>query len=207
MKYVIRTILIVPLISYGINPPPTTYLNAPWRSDYILEKIENNETSPPQGECLFCSQLAEIDKKNYIVKRFKHCALFMNRYPYAVGHLMIVTHRHIDKLHKLLPVERAELMEVVSLCECFFENFLRISSANIGINIGKAGGGGIPQHLHIHIVPRNFGDTGFPQVLANTRIIDFDLGKVYEKIKKDFDSIEKNYSAAVNNSSNLSTAA
>lgn len=168
----------------------STRLYAPWRSDYVHNKLQNNSKQLIKKKCPFCEQLSEKkDAQNYIIKRFKYCALFLNPYPYNLGHLMIIPYRHVSKLYDLSKDERTEIMEITSLCTLYFEKFLKAAGANIGINLGKVAGAGIPEHIHIHLLPRNLGDIGFLQTIANTVIVDIDLPHFYKKITDDFSQL------------------
>jgi len=106
----------------------------------------------------------------------------MNRYPYVAGHLMIVPFRHIGHL-ELLPQETAnELMAETQRAVAILKRVMDPHSLNIGINLGRQSGAGVPGHLHQHIVPRWHGDTNFLAVVGNTRIISVSISSVYEKL-------------------------
>ena len=111
----------------------------------------------------------------------------LNKYPYNAGHLLILPIRHVALLSDLEKNERAELMELVNMSVNIVSATLGNHGLNIGINLGKAAGAGIPSHLHTHILPRWDGDTNFMPAIAKTKVISFDLSDIYEKLKKEFD--------------------
>ena len=161
-------------------------LYAPWRSKYVssLKKTKENE-------CVFCSQLEkDLDAKFYILKRFKHHAVFLNRHPYNAGHLLIISLRHVPTINKLEKEERIELIELTNFCINALENTIKPHGINVGINIGAAAGAGLPEHLHTHVLPRWKSDTNFLPVLGKTRQISFDLNQLYEMLEPEFNNIQ-----------------
>jgi ATP adenylyltransferase len=157
---------------------------APWREKYIGETArEQNDNE----SCIFCNQLEENnDEKNFILKRYKHSFVMFNLYPYNGGHLMVLPIAHHGKLDECSQDARAEIMEVISGSIKILEKALKPEGCNVGMNIGKAGGGGIPSHLHIHILPRWSGDTNFLPILCETKPVSVDLVKLYKKLKTEF---------------------
>jgi len=100
---------------------------------------------------------------------------------------MIIPNKHVKDLKKLSSAERIELMHALSESIDVLNKILKPDGINIGINLGKAAGAGIPGHLHIHVVPRWEGDTNFMPILAETKHISTDLNKIYKELKKAFD--------------------
>jgi len=165
-------------------------LFAPWRSNYTTGTAHKNDGTETEHECGFCTQLAENnDPKYFIFRRFKHTALMLNRYPYNAGHLLIITLDHTAKLPDLSKEARAELQELTSHSVTILEKTLEPAGMNVGLNLGKAAGAGMPAHLHVHVLPRWLGDTNFLPALGKTRIISFDLTQVYEKLKPHVDAL------------------
>jgi ATP adenylyltransferase len=145
---------------------------APWRMEYI--------DSPKKGDCIFCAQ--DHDKDLYILKKTPLLKVMLNGYPYANGHLMVAPNRHTADLSSLSDEEMLELFRMVTLCR---EVLLRASHPdgfNIGINLGKAAGAGVDDHLHIHVVPRWNGDNNFMTVLADTRVLPEALQATYDRL-------------------------
>jgi len=160
-------------------------LYAPWRERYITEAEHKKRKT--KG-CLFCKKVkTKSDAKEYILKRYPYCFVVLNAYPYNAGHLMIVPNKHTKDLKKLSSDERIELMHALSTSINILNKTLRPDGINVGINLGKAAGAGIPGHLHIHVLPRWQGDTNFMPLLAETKHISTDLNKIYKELKKAFD--------------------
>lgn len=148
---------------------------APWRMEYILgEKA---------GECLFCVKAKESkDRENYIVYRGQRGFIILNIYPYNNGHLMIAPYRHAASLEDLDEETLTELMLLLNKSLRLLRQVMDPQGFNIGINLGKAAGAGIAEHVHIHVVPRWEGDTNFMPVFAETKVIPELLDQTYEKL-------------------------
>jgi ATP adenylyltransferase len=148
---------------------------APWRYKYFL--------SFPSKGCLFCKiKNAKKDKANRIVQRTKHAFSVLNIFPYNNGHLMVAPFRHLKDLNELNQEELLDLMNLVRESCNLIRQALNPEGFNIGINIGKIAGAGIPGHLHIHIVPRWRGDTNFMPVVAHTKIVSQSLDSLYKAL-------------------------
>lgn len=155
---------------------------APWRMDYIR--------SPKPTGCVFCNLLDEQeDQQNLILYRGKTCFVVLNRYPYTNGHLMVAPLVHVDAPEKLADNVLQEMMQLVNTCTAALRATMRPDGFNIGMNIGKAAGAGIEDHIHMHIVPRWAGDTNFMPVCADTRVIVESLRDCYARLKPAFDQL------------------
>jgi ATP adenylyltransferase len=141
-------------------------LHAPWRIEYILAP----KSDSAQG--LF-SRIAQSndDEANYVVVRDRTCFALLNAYPYTGGHLMVVPYKEAPGLNDLTEAELLDLMKLTRRCQNALTKVMRPDGFNIGLNLGKVAGAGIPGHLHIHIVPRWQGDTNFMAVLAQTTVV------------------------------------
>lgn len=161
------------------------HLYAPWRQKYVTTMTGNGgKKKLPKNDCVFCQQIADNDDdKSFIIKRFKHCVIMMNRYPYNAGHLLILPLTHHAELDDLTPATRAEMMEVLTAAIPVLGKVLGAEGFNVGINLGIAGGGGIPSHLHIHLLPRWRGDTNFLETLGQTKVISSDIVEVFKDLK------------------------
>ena len=124
-------------------------LYAPWRLDYIKSVSDG----PP--DCFLCTSAREPEKDaaNLVLARSERCLLMLNKYPYVNGHLLVAPYRHAPTPVELEPVERAEMMELLTLGEQALTIAMNPQGFNIGFNIGKCAGAGIPGHIHAHIVP------------------------------------------------------
>jgi ATP adenylyltransferase len=110
----------------------------------------------------------------------------MNLYPYNAGHLLILPYRHIAQISDMSVEERAEFFEVVSHAVTIVTKVVDAHGANVGMNLGKAAGAGIPDHLHLHIVPRWVGDSNFLPVIGKTKQISVDLFALYGRLVEAF---------------------
>lgn len=152
---------------------------APWRMRYILNsKVEG---------CIFCQKAAEEnDEENLILYRGKSSFLILNTFPYNCGHLMVVPYLHIRDLEKLSDLESSELLRLTQLSVQILKEILKPEGFNIGINLGRASGAGVEDHLHIHIVPRWNGDTNFMPLLADTKVLSESLKDTYKRLIQGF---------------------
>lgn len=156
---------------------------APWRDNYVSGTVRKVK----KPTCIFCKIFKEKnDEKNFIIRRSKNCATILNCYPYNAGHLMILPYQHKNNLYDLSKEIRAEIMEETNLGINILKKTLKPEAFNFGANFGKASGGGLPSHLHIHVVPRWSGDTNFMAVIAEAKPISFDLNKIYKKLKTSY---------------------
>lgn len=163
-------------------------LYAPWRAWYASAINEGKSTQATANDCPFCTNFAaHDDEKHFIIKRYELVVAILNLYPYNAGHMMILPYRHVACLDQLSVAERAELIEATSYAAQKVQSALGAHAVNIGMNLGKAAGAGIPSHLHMHVLPRFEGDTNFLPTLADTKQVSFDLRQIYQKIKKAYD--------------------
>lgn len=167
------------------------HLYAPWRSTYSKSAHTAKNETTDSNECVFCQQLAlQTDEHFFILKRFKHCFVVLNKYPYNAGHLLILPLDHLQELTQLSYDARHEIMEVIVHATEILKKILASEGINVGINLGKAAGAGIPSHLHFHMVPRWIGDTNFAVAIAETKVISFDLHDIYKQLKPAFDNLK-----------------
>ncbi len=149
---------------------------APWRIQYIKE--------PSPSGCIFCDKpKVDHDAENYILYRGRLNFVIMNAYPYNPGHLLVVPYRHIGRLEDMTAEERAELYDIVSRSVGVLRAETRTDSFNIGMNLGRAAGAGIADHIHTHIVPRWVGDNNFMPVIGDTRVISDSMQNIYNQLK------------------------
>lgn len=156
---------------------------APWRMEYILnQKAEG---------CIFCrDDDKEKDRENLVLHRSGHSYVMMNRYPYCNGHMLVSPYRHVADLEKLNGEEMLDLFTTVTLCCRVLKGNFLPQGFNIGINLGKAAGAGVDDHLHVHIVPRWIGDTNYMTVIADVRVMPENLMATYDKLLPGFLSVE-----------------
>ena len=149
---------------------------APWRVEYF-------EKEPRDLNFLSTAAQTSDDAAHLVVTRRKNAFLVMNRYPYAVGHLMAVPYRKTAELSALGENEIVELWNLVVHAQALLRAATKAQGFNIGLNLGECAGAGIPDHLHIHIVPRWSGDTNFMPMLAGPRVLSQGLQDLYQKLR------------------------
>ncbi|MCK4653018.1 MAG: HIT domain-containing protein [Candidatus Cloacimonetes bacterium] len=156
-------------------------LYSPWRLKYVLSEKDN--------KCILCiTPSEENDKKHLILYRTTLSFVIMNTYPYNNGHLMVVPNNHVPALNNLSKQELYDLFETVQLCEKVINKVYSPDGTNIGLNLGKAAGAGVDEHLHVHIVPRWSGDVSFMTSTAGTRVIPESFDRAFKMLKEQFDN-------------------
>ena len=151
---------------------------APWRGTYV-SRIAH--ASRPR--CIFClAKRSRHDRKHHVVRRGRYVFCLLNRYPYSNGHLMIAPYRHIGSFSNLQAHEALELWQMAALMERHLTALLHPHGFNMGVNVGRAAGAGIPGHMHFHVVPRWVGDTNFMPTVSGTKIISQSLAVLYEQL-------------------------
>lgn len=136
------------------------------------------------GGCVLCRILAHgDDTEAHVVWRGETCAVVLNAYPYTSGHVMVVPTRHVGELEELGDDERAELWSQTTDAVRALKAAYTPEGLNVGINLGAAGGAGVPGHLHVHALPRWRGDTNFMTSVAEARVLPEPLSDTYEKVR------------------------
>jgi ATP adenylyltransferase len=149
---------------------------APWRETYVT-KVNKKL----QKGCTFCAVLKEKkDKKNFILLRTKFSFAVLNIYPFNGGHVLVLPLRHVDDLDKLTAEEMEDMMALVVKVKARLKKALKPDGFNIGLNLGHAAGAGIPQHMHIHIVPRWKGDMNFMPAIGGIKVMPVSLERMYK---------------------------
>ena len=151
---------------------------APWRIKYVQGLSESSE-------CFIC----EIgknphDDENLVLWRTTHCLVILNRFPYNNGHLLIAPVRHIPDLDQTSDEEVLEMLKLVRESQKALSLTIKPHGFNVGMNFGRCAGAGLPEHLHIHIVPRWDGDTNFINVCSDTDVISQSLTELLEQLKQ-----------------------
>ncbi|HDQ03346.1 MAG TPA: HIT domain-containing protein [Deltaproteobacteria bacterium] len=145
---------------------------APWRMKYIAGEKEKG--------CVFCK--CSIRCEDFVIYEGRSVFVMMNRYPYVSGHLMIIPNRHVAKIEELSPAERIEIFGLLETSLKVLGEAMNPAGFNIGMNIGKAAGAGIEEHIHLHVIPRWEGDTNFMSVVGNVRVIPEDVAETADKL-------------------------
>lgn len=161
------------------------YLWTPWRYRYMAEVAGKETGLPAQAGCIFCAALAKNnDDETFIVFRGRKNFILLNRYPYTSGHVMIVPYAHVPDLAGCDAETLHELIELARRMETALASAYKPDGCNLGMNLGQAAGAGVAGHVHLHVLPRWFGDTNFMSVTGETRVEPEDLRTTYSKLRK-----------------------
>lgn len=157
---------------------------AGWRLPY-LEASGADRHGGPEEACIFCRILGsdEVADQTSVVWRDDRCAAVLNAYPYTSGHLMVMPVRHVAELEACSPNEAARLWEVVGDAVVAVKAAYAPDGLNVGVNLGRAAGAGVPGHLHVHCVPRWAGDTNFMTTVAETRVLPEALSSTFTRLR------------------------
>lgn len=158
---------------------------APWRLAYVA-----SPKKPEQDDaCFICRGLQESnDRHNLIVLRRAHSVVVLNRFPYNNGHLLIAPLAHKGHLQDLNDAELLEGMQVLQKMLGHLQDLMQPDGFNVGLNLGRASGAGLPGHVHWHVVPRWHGDTNFMPVLTDTKVIVQSLDTLYDLLRERLNS-------------------
>lgn len=153
---------------------------APWRMEYIAE--------PPRPGCLFERVIEHPDDPDaqLVVWRPQGALVLLNKFPYNPGHAMVAPHAHKGSLEELGDDESLELMRAIRRTITVLREVMSPHGFNVGVNIGREAGAGIPDHVHFHIVPRWNGDTNFMPVIDDAKVVPEALLQTAAKLKQAF---------------------
>ena len=156
---------------------------AGWRLPYV--DSADPSSNDHEAGCVFCRILAsdEPGEQTYVVWRDEQCAVVLNAYPYTSGHLLVMPVRHVGELEDLSDGEAAGLWRLVGDAVAGLKAAYSPEGMNVGANLGQAAGAGVPQHLHVHCVPRWTGDTNFMTTLAETRVLPEALPSTFRRLR------------------------
>jgi ATP adenylyltransferase len=150
---------------------------APWRLAYVA----NPKTPGEHDPCFICKAVGEQrDRDNLLAWRGNASVVMLNRFPYNNGHLLVAPNAHKAGMHELGPGEIVEIQQAIASMIGAIDAMMKPDGYNVGLNLGKAAGAGLPGHLHWHVVPRWHGDTNFMPVLTDTRVIVQSLDQFYD---------------------------
>lgn len=161
---------------------------APWRLGYITGEKTAQQPCNTDGlleaadaECFLCqAAVAGDDQQRMVIERGVHTVTLLNRYPYNNGHLLVAPQRHFARLDQLSPELHFEISQTVTRMVSVLEKVLNPQGFNVGLNLGRAAGAGVPGHLHWHIVPRWIGDTNFMPTIAGVHTIPQSLEALWD---------------------------
>lgn len=169
------------------KPRALSLLWAPWRIPYLKKLTRQADPDP----CFFCSYVAapKKDRKNLVLLRGKTSFVVLNRFPYAGGHLLIAPMAHKGELSQLTKAEETETFDLLRLMQRALDRTMHPQGYNIGLNLGRAAGAGIPGHVHFHIVPRWVGDHNFITSVAAAKVIPQALEELHAELQKALRSV------------------
>ena len=155
---------------------------APWRMEYVK--------APKEDENIFNDKVnSKNDRDNLILYRGDFSFIIMNLYPYNNGHILILPYKKISNMEDLNDNELLEIMKLAQEAMLIFKRKMNAEGFNFGLNMGKAAGAGIKEHLHYHLVPRWSGDNNFMPTIGNTKVIVQGLLETYDLIFPEFKKI------------------
>ena len=152
---------------------------APWRINYIKGLSEDHG-------CFICNYLKNPaqDRENFVLWRTENSLVVFNRYPYNNGHMLIAPARHVPDLESATETELLELAKLTRDCQKVLTAAIAPGGFNVGMNFGRCAGAGLPEHMHVHIVPRWDGDTNFMHICSDTDVISQSLTELYDELKE-----------------------
>ncbi|HEY7931800.1 MAG TPA: HIT domain-containing protein [Acidimicrobiales bacterium] len=166
---------------------PLDRFNAAWRESYVSSTTARHNLDDAMA-CVFCALASEpVNESTGVLYQSAESFITLNAYPYGSGHLLILPRRHVGELDELSDDEYLDFTKVLRVATRALTRAYGADGMNVGMNLGRAGGAGIPKHLHAHALPRWDGDTNFMTTIAETRVLPESLastwGKVHEAIE------------------------
>jgi ATP adenylyltransferase len=161
---------------------------APWRLAYVATAAKDGDAH--EAGCFLCRYRddPQHDAKNFVVSRGEYTLTVLNRFPYNNGHVLVAPLAHKAALDDLNDGELLGCMHELRRLAATYAGILQADGFNIGLNLGRAAGAGLPGHLHWHLVPRWNGDTNFMTVVDDVRVISQSLSALYDMLKAALDS-------------------
>lgn len=153
------------------------HLWAPWRLSHVAKEATN------APECFICRSLAEANDRHHLIAlRTSLSVVVLNRFPYNNGHLLVAPLQHLGDLEQLSEAETLDLQRTLVRLTNVLRRAMKPDGFNVGLNLGKAAGAGLPGHLHWHLVPRWEGDTNFMPIVTDVRVMSQSLDALYDLI-------------------------
>jgi len=171
---------------------------APWRLAYVSgeaaaeeDRAKKASRAKPEllpgadSACFICRAVGDADDRaNLVAERTAQSVIILNRFPYNNGHLLVAPLAHKGRLDELNEAEHVDLQRLIAKYTALFERLMKAEGFNVGLNLGKVAGAGLPGHLHWHVVPRWHGDTNFMPAVAGLRVIPQALDALWEMLRE-----------------------
>lgn len=155
---------------------------SPWRFRYVSEIVK-------KSGCVFCEKAAadpSCDRENLVLYRGQSNYILLNLYPYTTGHAMVAPYAHVARLADLDAESLKEMMALAQRLEAALAAAYSPEGFNLGMNLGRCAGAGVADHVHLHFLPRWFGDSNFMTVVGETRVQPEDLATTFDKLARFF---------------------
>jgi ATP adenylyltransferase len=156
---------------------------SPWRLAYV-------SGGEPKG-CVFCDAQTHEPTESLVLFGGATCFVILNLYPYSNGHLLVVPRRHVASLAEATPEELVELIRLTRAAEMVLTDAYHPQGLNVGMNLGRAAGAGVADHMHVHVVPRWTGDTNFMSVVGDVRVLPEELEQTAARLRPIFQQVMK----------------
>ena len=164
---------------------PLERFSAAWRENYVANVAQSH--SVDDGSCVFCAlAVAPVDESTGVIAASELSFVVLNAFPYGSGHLLVLPKRHVAGIQDLSDAEYEEFFLMVRRTVLALESAYGPDGMNVGMNLGQAGGAGIPKHLHGHVLPRWLGDTNFMTTIGETRVLPESLESTWRKVHDRF---------------------
>jgi len=162
------------------------YLWSPWRYQYV-KRARRDEGCPC---CRIASASPDQDREYYVVHRAERNFIVLNLFPYTSGHVMVIPYEHLPSLERTPGETIGEMMLLTRRVEAALRKLYRPEGINIGMNVGKAAGAGVEEHIHMHALPRWIADSNFTTVIGETRVLPEELSETWRRLRAEFDGAE-----------------
>jgi ATP adenylyltransferase len=159
--------------------------SAAWRENYVANVAQSHAAD--DGTCVFCVLAEEpVDESTGVIAKTELSFVVLNAFPYGSGHLLVLPRRHVAAIPDLSDAEYEDYFLILRRAVSALEAAYGPDGMNIGMNLGRAAGAGIPKHLHGHVLPRWLGDTNFMTTIGETRVLPESLESTWQKVHGHF---------------------
>lgn len=153
---------------------------APWRLQYV-----ENSQGIPKGDFIARSDAESADRENLVIDRSAHTIVMLNRFPYNNGHLLIAPRRAVAEIDQMTDEELLDTQRQIQRMVVALRKVVQPTGFNVGLNLGRSAGAGLPEHLHWHVVPRWDADVNFMTVVNDLRVIVQSLDEVWLRLRRE----------------------